>query len=143
MRVGAIDIGSNSVRMLVAEFVARPDGTQETLTIARAGEPCRLARGMEKSGSVDPEMAERAAALATEFARRARGLGALHVVMGATAALRRAANGAEVAENIATRSGLRVRILSGDDEARLVYRSVIAGLGGRVRAQSCVVFDLG
>ena len=143
MRVGAIDIGSNSVRMLVAEFVARPDGTQETITIARAGEPCRLARGMERTGSVDTEMAERAATLAAEFARRARGLGAAHIVVGATAALRHAANGAEVAESIAARSGLRVRILTGDDEARLVYRSVIGGLGARVRTQSCVVFDLG
>jgi len=143
MRVGAIDIGSNSVRMLVAEFIVRPDGALETLTIARAGEPCRLARGMERTGSVDPAMAERAASLVTEFARRAHGLGAGHVVVGATAALRNAANGAEVAESIAARSGLRIRILSGDEEAQLVYRSVIGGLGSRVRAQSCVVFDLG
>ena len=143
MRVGAIDVGSNSVRLLVADILPRAGDLPETVTVARAGESCRLGRGLGRTGNVDPEMAERAATLAAEFARRARALGAVHTLVGATAALRNAANGAWVATMITERSGLPVRILSGDEEARLVYQSVVAGLGTRVNKHACVVFDIG
>ncbi len=143
MRVAAIDVGSNSVRLLVADVTGVAVDSAEAVTVARAGESCRLAKGLERTGNVEPEMAERAAELATDFARRARALGAVHTLVGATAALRNAANGDWVASLIQARSGLPVRILSGDDEARLVYRSVVAGLGARVRQHACVVFDIG
>lgn len=140
MRVAAIDVGTNSIRLLVAEVLA---GTNDLHTLARAGEPCRLGRGLDQSGRISEEMAERAAQVTGEFARRARGLGARHIVLGATAALRSAANGAEVAERISARCGVQPRILTGDDEARLVYRAVVAGLGSRTRRAPCIVFDLG
>jgi exopolyphosphatase/guanosine-5'-triphosphate,3'-diphosphate pyrophosphatase len=142
MRVGAIDIGSNSIRLLVAD-VPSGENHGELVTVARAGEPCRLGRGLGKSGAVDEETAGRAASVASEFARRARSLGAVHIVVGATAALRRADNGAAVAAAIADRSGLPVRILSGQDEARLVYQAVVLGLRSVARRSPCVVFDLG
>jgi exopolyphosphatase / guanosine-5'-triphosphate,3'-diphosphate pyrophosphatase len=141
MRVGAIDIGSNSVRLLVAEIHgARPTSV---VTIARAGEPCRLGRGLGESGLIEAATADRAAHLARQFADRARGLGATRIVVAATAAMRNAANGIEVAERISEQCGIPVRILSGQDEARLVYQAVIGGLGRAGRSSSCVVFDLG
>jgi exopolyphosphatase/guanosine-5'-triphosphate,3'-diphosphate pyrophosphatase len=143
MRVGAIDIGSNSVRLLVASI---PDGEPwgaDLETISRAGEACRLGRGLHDSGRVEDELVERAGVLVAEFLRRGRSLGARHVVAAATAALRRASNGAAAAERISEVAGLPVRILSEADEARLVYRSVIMGLGQSVRGSQSVVFDLG
>jgi exopolyphosphatase / guanosine-5'-triphosphate,3'-diphosphate pyrophosphatase len=139
MRVGAIDVGSNSVRMLVAEVPA----SGALSTVARAGEACRLGRGLDRTGVVDPEMATRAAVLVADFARRARELGAARLVICATAALRQASNGRAVAEAIAARAGEAVRILSGDEEARLVYQSVLHGLGRPASRTPCVVFDLG
>jgi exopolyphosphatase/guanosine-5'-triphosphate,3'-diphosphate pyrophosphatase len=143
MRVAAIDIGTNSVRLLVAEVETTGSGAGELQTLARAGEPCRLGRGLHESGRISEEMAERAVQVAGDFARRARALGARHIVLGATAALRSAANGTEVAERIAAKCALKLRILTGNDEAQLVYRAVIAGLGARARRSPCVVFDLG
>lgn len=143
MRVGAIDIGSNSVRLLVAGI---PDGEPwgpDLETIARAGEACRLGRGLHDTGRVDDELVERAAVIVGEFLRRARSLGARHIVAAATAALRRAGNGAAAAERISEVAGVPVRILSEADEARLVYRSVVMGLGQGVRGSQSVVFDLG
>jgi len=140
MRVGAIDIGSNSIRLLVADLV---DGNGPLTSIARAGEACRLGRGLDGTGRIDPAIAERAAALTADFVRRARSLGARRLVIGATAALRRASNGSEVAEVIARRSGMPIRILSGEDEARLVYEAVVGGLGSAGRRSACVAFDLG
>ena len=142
MRVGAIDVGTNSIRLLVAD-IRSGAGPRELLTVSRAGEPCRLGRGLGRSGEVDEEMADRAATLAAEFARRARSLGARHIVLGATAALREAANRVSVVGLIEQRSGVRVRILSGQDEARLVYQAVVLGLREVARRSPCVVFDLG
>jgi exopolyphosphatase / guanosine-5'-triphosphate,3'-diphosphate pyrophosphatase len=141
MRVGAIDIGSNSIRLLVADVGVPPESG--VITVARAGEVCRLGRGLHRSGLVDETLATRAGVIAAEFARRARSLGALHVIAGATAALRDAGNGPAVARTIEQACGLPVRILSGDDEAQLVYRSVVQALGGAAVRSSCVVFDLG
>jgi exopolyphosphatase/guanosine-5'-triphosphate,3'-diphosphate pyrophosphatase len=143
MRVGAIDIGSNSVRLLVADWPLPLGPGTVADTVARAGEVCRLGRGLDRTGAIEPALAERAGDLASDFLRRARALGAIHVVMGATAALRQASNRAEAAAIISRRAGIEVRVLSGDEEAQLVYQSVIAGLGGSVSRSPCVVFDLG
>ena len=141
MRVAAIDVGSNSIRLLVADVApGHPGGV---LTIARAGEVCRLGRGLDRTGVVEEELARRAGQVCAEFTRRARSIGVAHIVVGATAALRRASNGAAVARVIEDSCGLPVRILTGDEEAQLVYRSVVQGLGGGAVRSSCVVFDLG
>src|SRR5919201_278389 len=109
MRVGAIDIGSNSIRLLVGDIAdTSPNGGSVVRTVARAGETCRLGRGLAQSGRIDWDMAGRAADLAAEFVRRARALGAVHTLIGGTAALRNATNGAEVAGLITERSGLPV-----------------------------------
>ncbi len=142
-RVAAIDIGSNSVRLLVCEATAVEGGEYAIRTVARAGESCRLARGLGATGLIDETLAERAAEIAREFHERARMLGARRIVIGATAALRDATNGPVVADAIARLTGLPVRILTGEEEARLIYRSVIMGLGAPLHRSACVVFDLG
>ena len=141
MRVGAIDIGSNSIRLLVAEASAGDGGAVKT--VARAGEACRLARGLGATGRIDAALADRAAEIAQGFLTRARSLGAQRVVIGATAALREASNGREVALEIGRAVGVPVRILSGEEEAQLIYRSVTLGLGSGLQRSACVVFDLG
>lgn len=145
MRVGAIDVGSNSIRLLVADVAESRvgPGPGELTTVARAGEACRLARGLDGSGQIAEEMSDRAVTLAAEFVRRARSLGAEHLVIGATAALRGAQNGVEIARRLSEACGETVRILTGEEEARLVYRAVISGLGQRARQSQCIVFDLG
>jgi exopolyphosphatase / guanosine-5'-triphosphate,3'-diphosphate pyrophosphatase len=92
---------------------------------------------------IEIELAQRAGVLASEFSRRARSLGARRIVVGATAAIRNARNGAEVARIIEERCGLPVRVLTGDEEARLVYRSVVLGLGRSAARSACVAFDIG
>ncbi|MGH3054413.1 MAG: hypothetical protein ACRDL7_05485, partial [Gaiellaceae bacterium] len=143
LRVAAIDIGSNSIRLLIADILRDREGREHLRVIVRAGEPCRLARGLAREGGIEAAMAARAAEVAGEFAARARALGAVHIVVGATAALRQASNAAQVAATIERRAGAPVRVLSGDEEARLVYRSVVHALGRSARGQATVVFDLG
>jgi len=143
MRVGAIDVGSNSIRLLVADVMTDSSRRPDLETVARAGESCRLARGLDRTGRIDPEIARRAGDLVADFAGRARSLGAKRIILAATAALRSAANGDDVASQLEARSGLRVRILTGEQEARLVYRAVVSGLGSIAARSPCVVFDVG
>jgi exopolyphosphatase/pppGpp-phosphohydrolase len=91
-------------------------GDYEIRTIARAGEPCRLAKGLGATGRIDPALAERAGEIAREFLARARSLGARRIVIGATAALRDAANGRDIASGIERLTELPVRILTGEEE---------------------------
>jgi exopolyphosphatase/guanosine-5'-triphosphate,3'-diphosphate pyrophosphatase len=127
----------------VADVLEEDGAGAPVRVVARAGEACRMARGLERSGRIDGDLAERASGIARAFAERAKMLGAVHIVCGATAALRTSANGAEVAGAIERHCAVPVRILSGADEARLVYRAVVLGLGGAARRSSCVVFDIG
>jgi len=143
MRVGAIDIGTNSLRLLVAE-VQSDSGSPPILTaVARAGQPCRLGKRLDETGAIQPKMVDRALRMTAEFVKRIQSLGVAHTVIGATAALRSASNGQEVAALIESHVGIPVRILSEDEEASLVYRSVVQGLGRVAASSSCVVFDLG
>jgi exopolyphosphatase/guanosine-5'-triphosphate,3'-diphosphate pyrophosphatase len=140
MDIGAVDIGTNSVRLLVA----RTRGSDLPLqTLVRAGEACRLGRGLHRTGMIDGEMVERACEVVARMVERARSEGAERIIVAATQALRVASNRDEVRERIAQAAGLPVRILSGEEEARLTYGAVIESLGSAAARHACVVFDLG
>jgi exopolyphosphatase/guanosine-5'-triphosphate,3'-diphosphate pyrophosphatase len=83
----------------------------------------------------------RTAAAVVEYAERGRRLGAAGVLVVATSAVREAANGRDFVAGLERAADARVRIVSGEDEARLTVRGVLAGL--RDLASPFVVFDIG
>jgi exopolyphosphatase/guanosine-5'-triphosphate,3'-diphosphate pyrophosphatase len=87
------------------------------------------------------KLAETAGVVETQ-ARLARELGATHIEVVATAAVREAANGHELAEAVAARTGLSMRVLSGDEEARLSFVGATKTLGAPVEGTVAVV-DVG
>lgn len=138
-RYAAVDVGTNSIRLLVVE--AGANGRLEPLL--RLGDSCRLGQGLDAEGTISAEAEKRAANTLTRFVRRARSLEPTATLVAATHALRSAANGTEVAERLGRAAGVSVRILSAEDEARLVYRAVREAFAVEELPEPCLVMDIG
>ncbi|HWA17237.1 MAG TPA: Ppx/GppA phosphatase family protein [Gemmatimonadales bacterium] len=119
-RVAAIDVGSNSIRLVVAE-VGRASGIT---VIDEVKEQPRLATGIAETGRLDPAAMDRAIAAL----KRMKGVAdrrSVHRVRSiATSAVREAANGTEFAARVKKEVGLELEIIDGETEAQLSYRSV-------------------
>jgi exopolyphosphatase/guanosine-5'-triphosphate,3'-diphosphate pyrophosphatase len=135
--IGALDVGSNAVLMLVAEIgggAVRPLGDFLRIT--------RLGRGVDRTGLLDPASAELTLDAIGELAEQARALGVRRFVTAATAALRDARNGAEFIEQVRQRAGIDLEIISGQAEAQLNFLAAIRGLGIDP-AESMLIVDIG
>jgi len=124
-RAAALDIGSNTVHLLVAAW---RDGRIEPLD--DASELVGLARGVYAGKMIAPESLERAVAAVEKLAARARAKDATVVRLVATAAVRDAANKDEIVAAVRRRAGLDLEIIDGEREAALSYLGASAGEDG-------------
>lgn len=134
-RGAAIDVGTNSVKLHVAERSGA--GWSSVLDRALV---TRLGEGLRPGGALGDEPMRRTAAAVCELAGQARRAGAGLVAVG-TAGLRMASNGAEFTRLVEARCGVRIEIISGEEESRLGYLAAAATLGRR--AGSVVVVETG
>jgi exopolyphosphatase/guanosine-5'-triphosphate,3'-diphosphate pyrophosphatase len=139
LRVASIDIGTNSIRLLVAERNSHGD----VRPLVRLGESCRLGEGLDATGRIGARAEERTRETLSRFARRARDLECADVIVAATNALRSAENGAEVTGRLSAAAGYPIRILSGEEEARYVYQAVIDGLRWDPTRGEYLIIDIG
>ncbi|WP_224244011.1 Ppx/GppA phosphatase family protein [Hyalangium gracile] len=137
-RFATIDVGTNSVLLLVADRT--PDG-QFQAVLERA-EITRLGRGVDKSRRLSPEGMEATLATMTAFANEARALGAEGIAVSATSAARDAQNGAEFLAAARERAGVTVEIISGELEAQLSFSSAHMDFGSQA-AGPLLVIDIG
>ena len=136
-RIAAIDIGSNSIRQIVADVSA--NGAIRVIDEMKAAP--RLQTGLQESGALGDEPMRLAVESLTRMATLARQLGCKRIEAVATSAVRGASNGSAFLRRIKETAGLRVRLLGGEEEARLAFRSALAHFDlGRGRA---VVMDIG
>jgi len=136
-RIAAIDIGSNSIRQIVADVGA--DGTIRVVDEMKAAP--RLAAGTRESKRLDEGRMRDALEVVGRMTTLARQLGAERVEAVATSAVRDTANGQLFLDRILEENGLAVRVLDGEEEARLSFRSALAHFElGKGRA---VVLDIG
>lgn len=124
-RFATIDIGTNSVLLLVA--AKQPDGS--FTAVEEAMELTRLGSGVDRSGVLAEGPLRDTVAAAARFAARARALDARGLVITATSAARDAANGAEFLRAVQEATGVTAEILSGDEEAALTYESASRDFG--------------
>ncbi|HXK17297.1 MAG TPA: Ppx/GppA phosphatase family protein [Polyangiaceae bacterium] len=118
--VAAVDIGTNSVRLLVADDAGRE--------LVRPMRITRLGQGVDVSGRLSPEAISRTTAVLEEFRSLAERHGVRRLRATATSAARDATNSAEFFEAAERALGVRPELLSGDEEARLAFRGATAGL---------------
>ncbi|HEY5332283.1 MAG TPA: hypothetical protein VIJ21_01960, partial [Solirubrobacterales bacterium] len=137
MLCAAIDIGSNTTRVLVAESI---DGQLKKVMEQRAY--TRISKAVDEDGAIFDEKIEEVGELVATQVRLARELGAVEIRAVATAAVREAANGPEVAAAISAVAGVDVDILSGEEEGRLSFIGATSALGHPVDGPIGVV-DVG
>ncbi len=131
----ALDIGSNTIRLLVARVT---DGSIEP--IEDASEFVRLGKGVDASGRLREDRMLAAIAAIRSLVARARSLGTDTVIAIATSAVRDASNRDEFVQRVHDATGITIRILSGDEEARLTYLGAV--LGSPV-GDGAIICDLG
>jgi exopolyphosphatase / guanosine-5'-triphosphate,3'-diphosphate pyrophosphatase len=122
-RVAAVDCGTNSVRLLVADI----EGDRLTDVIRRM-EIVRLGQGVDRTGRLAPEAVERTRVALASYADVVRQLGASSVRMVATSASRDAANAGDFTAMVRDTLGVYPEVVSGDEEARLSYTGAVRGL---------------
>jgi len=137
MLCAAIDIGSNTTRLLVAEPV---DGQLKKVMEQRAY--TRIGKALDGDREIPAAKADEIAAVVATQVRLARELGAETIRAVATAAMREANNGAEVARAVGKEAGVEVEILSEDEEGRLSFIGATKTLGHPVEGPIGVV-DVG
>lgn len=136
-RIAAIDIGSNSIRQIVAD-VSR-SGAIRIVDEMKAAP--RLGAGLDESNALGDEQMRLAIESLMRMATLARQLGAKRIEAVATSAVRDAVNGAAFLTRVRQETGLKVRVLLGEEEARLAFRSALAHF--ELGAGRAVVMDIG
>lgn len=120
MRLGVLDVGSNTVHLLVVD--ARP-GAAPLAAYSHKAE-LRLAELLDERGAIGPTGVDRLVAMVDSSMRVAEDKGVVEMLPFATSAVREAANGEEVLRRVADETGVELRVLSGEDEARLTFLAV-------------------
>jgi exopolyphosphatase/guanosine-5'-triphosphate,3'-diphosphate pyrophosphatase len=139
MRVAAIDCGTNSIRLLVADLP--PDG-RPLVDVDRRMEIVRLGQGVDRTGRLAPEAIERTRLALADYAAEISSLGASRVRMVATSATRDALNAGDFHSMVTATLGAPPEVLTGEEEARLSFTGAVRGLPADARPPYLVV-DIG
>jgi exopolyphosphatase / guanosine-5'-triphosphate,3'-diphosphate pyrophosphatase len=137
VRLGVLDVGSNTIHLLVV------DAHQGAPPIPMMSEKSvlRLMRYLEPDGSISDEGADAVLASVQNASDRARDFGIDDLLPFATSALREATNGPELLERVERETGVRLGVLSGEDESRLTFLAVRRWFGWS--AENLLLFDIG
>lgn len=133
-KLGILDIGSNSVRLVIYDGMKRAP-----MPVFNEKSLCELGKGLAKTGKLNPQGVEMARECIARFLVMARVMDVVELYILATAAIRDAEDGKDFVKEIEQAHGVKVRIISGKQEARLAAKGVQASL----HAPDGLVGDLG
>jgi exopolyphosphatase / guanosine-5'-triphosphate,3'-diphosphate pyrophosphatase len=127
-RLAAIDCGTNSIRLLVADVTRHDDGSADLRDVHREMRIVRLGQGVDATGRLSAEALERTRRALADYAVLCRRKGAERVRMVATSATRDAGNRAEFFDMTREVLGVEAEVISGDEEARLSFTGAVGDL---------------
>jgi exopolyphosphatase / guanosine-5'-triphosphate,3'-diphosphate pyrophosphatase len=136
-RMAAVDLGTNSIRLLVARFA---EGESHLNQLARDTVITRIGQGVDRTGRLAPEALRRTLRVLDRFCRRARALGSERIHLAATSAVRDASNRDDLAEAVEQLTGEPMEVLAGDSEGALAFIGATRNLD---RPGPYLVMDIG
>jgi exopolyphosphatase/guanosine-5'-triphosphate,3'-diphosphate pyrophosphatase len=137
MRIATIDIGTNSIHMVVADTLS--PGAFEV--VDREREVVQIGRGSFRTGRLRRDAIVRSVEALTRFVKLARRLRSDRILCTATAAVREASNGGSFVEEARARAGISPRVIPAEEEGRLIHLAVRAAL--QLGARPALVVDIG
>lgn len=137
-RIATLDIGTNTALLLIADLDA---ATKTLATVFDAQEIIRLGKGVDAAGNINAEAVLRLTECLKRYLRLIEQYGATRIIAVGTSALRDARNRDEVIEHVAKETGIRIKMLSGSEEAELTFLGAVAGW--RELPEPFMVIDIG
>ena len=141
MRLAAIDIGSNAARLLISDVIIGPQGNPEFIKAALVRAPLRLGFEVFDKGEIPPNKVEKVIKTMKSYKLLLDVYEVKHVKACATSAMRDASNGAEIIRKVKAETGIEIKIISGQEEASLIYENHIAE--NMTKEESYLYIDVG
>jgi len=141
LRLAAIDIGSNAARLLISDVIIGPQGNPEFIKAALVRAPLRLGFEVFDKGEIPPNKVEKVIKAMKSYKLLIDVYEVKHVKACATSAMRDARNGAEIIRKVKAETGIEIKIISGQEEASLIYENHIAE--NMTKEESYLYVDVG
>jgi len=141
LRLAAIDIGSNAARLLISDVIIGPQGNPEFIKAALVRAPLRLGFEVFDKGEIPPAKVEKVIKTMKSYKLLLDVYEVKHVKACATSAMRDARNGAEIIRKVKAETGIEIKIISGQEEASLIYENHIAE--NMTKEESYLYIDVG
>ena len=141
MRLAAIDIGSNAARLLISDVIIGPQGNPEFIKAALVRAPLRLGFEVFDKGEIPSSKVEKVIKTMKSYKLLLDVYEVKHVKACATSAMRDASNGAEIIRKVKAETGIEIKIISGQEEASLIYENHIAE--NMTKEESYLYIDVG
>lgn len=141
MRLAAIDIGSNAARLLISDVISGPQGSTEFIKTVLVRVPLRLGFDVFDKGEISASKVEKIIKTIKSYKLLLDVYEVKHIKACATSAMRDAANAADIIKKVKAETGITIDVISGDQEASLIYENHIAD--NMNRDESYLYIDVG
>ena len=141
MRLAAIDIGSNAARLLITDVISCPQAVAEFIKVVLVRVPLRLGFDVFDKGEISPAKVEKIIKTIKSYKLLLDVYEVKHLKACATSAMRDAANSGEIIKKVKAETGIEIHIVSGQEEASLIYENHIAE--NMTDAESYLYIDVG
>ena len=141
MRLAAIDIGSNAARLLITDVLPGPQNIPDFIKVALVRVPLRLGFDVFDKAEISPGRAEKILKTIKSYKLLLDVYEVKHLKACATSAMRDAVNSKEIIKKVKAETGIEIEIISGDEEASLIYENHVAE--NMTRDESYLYIDVG